>query len=325
MARKPESVIRNAEAATATIQSISNTAQGDDKPIDATAHPDSQAQPQVETPATTSTGEPLNKPLGADADPWEQRYRILQGKYNAEVPALHEENRKLKDENARLKQASQPGISEELNQLRNENADLKRKLEAGKTPEINSPDLDALREQFPPELVDGILAAVRGIVAPLQKRVDDVGNTVVQSSKANNVDRLRSVLKASGISFDQINTDPVFVQDFLGERAPYSSQTKAQLLAEAFEGGDIERAASFFIDYAGSRASASSARNSQGKIDEHVSVHGTGQGGNPSTSRNVWTETSIAQFYEDKRRGKYTPDEAKALEADLFASMNNAG
>ncbi|HBN13462.1 MAG TPA: hypothetical protein DD407_00380 [Pseudohongiella sp.] len=332
MSRKPESVRKQAEAANATIKALGNTAQGDDQPIDATAQPGDQAKPPAETPETASVSDQpnpddkrLDKPLGSEGDPWEQRYKILQGKYNKEVPDLHDQVRKLKQEVGQLREAGTGADSQELTRLREENAKLKQEQESASKPAQGSPDLDALREQYPPDLVDGILAIVKGMVAPLEQRVDSVDQTVSRTSKSSNVDRLRSKLKESGIDFDQVNTDPVFVQDFLGELAPYSSQTKGQLLQEAFESGDINRAAQFFIDYSGNRGSASGARDPKSQIDEHVSVHTPGQGGTPSTAGNVWNEHTIAQFYDDKRRGKYTPEEAKALEADLFASMNRAG
>jgi len=330
--RKPESVRKQAEAANAAIKEFSNTAQGSDQPIDATATPDDQAKRPAETPETASASDQpkpddkkLDKPLGNEGDPWEQRYKILQGKYNKEVPALHDKVRQLEQEATRLREAGSSVDSQELTRLREENAELKRKAEAAPDTSHANPDLDALREQYPPDLVDGILSVVKGMVAPLQQRVDSVDKTVSQTSKTTNVDRLRNKLKEHNIDFDQVNTDPIFVQDFLGELAPYSSQTKGRLLQEAFESGDIDRAAKFFIDYSGKRESASGARDSQNRIDEHVSVHNTGQGGTPSTAGRVWTEQSIAQFYDDKRRGKYTPEEAKALEADLFASVNRGG
>lgn len=318
MTRYPESVRKNAEAANAMIKELGNTAQGDDKPIDATAqNGDQSAAQQTGTPETTPVSEPLKQPLGNDGDPWEQRYKILQGKYNKEVPALHEQIRQLKA------RPSDGQDNQEVLGLRTEVADLKRKLESAANQQakpVANADLDKLREQYPADLVDGILSVVQSMVAPIQRRVDSVDQTVSQSSKASNVDRLRSTLKDQGINFDQVNTDPLFVQEFLGEMSPYSKQTKGQLLAEAFESGDIVRAAQFFIDYAGMRGNASGARNSQ-NIEKHLQAHNPTGSGQVSTTGNAWTEQSISQFYDDKRRGKYTPEEAKALEADLFASM----
>ena len=322
MSRKPESVRKNAEAANAAILALNNTdVTGDDKPIDATVQADDQAKQPAEIPETTSASDnhqPLDKPLGNEGDPWEQRYKILQGKYNKEVPALHEQIRQLKA------RPSDAGNDQEIGRLRTEIADLKQKLEsaaAQPSKPATTPDLDKLREQYPAELVDGILAAVQHMMAPIQQRVDSVDKTVTQSSKTSNVDRLRAALKEQGVEFDQVNSDPLFVQDYLSELAPFSKQTKGQLLTEAFESGDIDRAASFFIDYAGSRGNASGARTSK-DICKHVQVSTNTGSGPVSSDGMVWTEQSIAQFYDDKRRGKYSPEEARALEASLFASMN---
>ncbi|MBU2097940.1 MAG: hypothetical protein KKD00_04205 [Gammaproteobacteria bacterium] len=323
MSRKPESVRKNAEAANAAISELNNTAaEGNDTPIDATVQPGEQAKQPAGTPETTPASDQhqqLDKPLGNDGDPWEQRYKILQGKYNKEVPALHEQVRELK---ARLSEA---GDNQEVSRLRTEIADLKRRLEAAPSQQqqkpTNSADLDKLREQYPADLVDGILAVVQSMVAPIQQRVDSVNETVSQSSKTSNVDRLRSALKDNGIDFDQLNTDPLFVQDFLGELAPYSDKTKGQLLTEAFDSGDIGRAARFFIDYAGSRGVDSGAPKSK-DIGKHVQVPTSSGSEKVSTSGMVWNDQSIAQFYEDRRRGKYTPEEGRALELEIYAFIN---
>ncbi len=324
--RKPESVRRQAEAANAAIASLGNTAPEPDQSSSATAGDENNVNQPTGTPEKAPESDPpktedqlLDKPLGNENDPWEQRYKILQGKYNKEVPALHEKVRKLSD------QLQEAGDSDEFARLRQENTELKQKLDSAGSQEqstANNADIDKLREDYPAELVDGLLAAIQRKIDPLEQRVNSVNETVTKTNKTSNMDRLRQTLKAQDIDFDRLNKDPVFVEEFLEELAPYSNKTKGQLLNEAFEQGDINRAATFFIDYIGGRDNASSARETQQDMDKHVQVSTNSAGAPPSTDGMVWNEPTIAQFYEDKRRGKYTKEEARALEESLFASMN---
>ena len=138
--------------------------------------------------------------------------------------------------------------------------------------------------------------------------------------QASAYDAVADVLKASGIDYDQINTDPVFVDEYLKEIDPFSGKSRGELVNNAFHSGDFERAALFFRSYVESPAPNPSAKPS---LENHAQVPSTAPAKPEDTPvENVWNDASVKQFYIDKQKGaKYTPEEAAALETELFAFL----
>jgi len=315
MARLPDSVRKNAEQAN---NHLRGNTEGSE-PAPATPKIDS---PVLETPAPqTSNPEPQppaepapNEPAPSDGDsPWEHKYSILQGKYNSEVPALHSEVRALKE------QLANAGNSGEVERLRSEINQLRQQL-ATQSPAPTIPDVDKFREEYGSEMVDGVAAMVQGMIAPVQKQVETVNKTVTSTSVKASHDRMRSILKASNIDYDRVNNDPVFVDEYLQEVDPYSGLKRFDLVNDAFHSGDFERAALFFRSYVESPAPNPGAKPS---LDKHAQVPSTAPTKQEDTPvENVWNDASVKQFYIDKQKGaKYTPEEAAALETELFAFL----
>jgi len=267
-----------------------------------------------------STDQPLVEPLGDEDDKWKQRYQILQGKYNAEVPRLSQELRALKEKQTGAADAT------EVNNLRSEVSRLTGLLNAAPKPSpINSPDLDSLRENYPAELVDGILAVVQKMVDPVLDRVNTVDKNVSTNAVTDRANRLRTLLAKSDIDYDEINTDPVFVEDWLQQVDDMSGKVRHQLLSDAFNSNDLDRTARFFIAYAKGHANSPESKVSQAKpaadLNRHVRVGDTGNP-DPVTQTRAWNAATISQFYTDKRNKKYTEKEAADLEKEIFASTN---
>lgn len=291
------------------------------------AEPENKQKPVEETPVTPvdpekdkaseTEQEQLNKPLGDENDPWEKKYQILQGKYNKEVPALHKEIKSLKD---RVLSAAD---SSELVRLKDENTKLLQQLKEQPSASVDLPGLDQLREDYSSELVDGLLAAVQKMVAPVQDSVNKVNQTVSNVTASSKESELRGILAEKGINYDQANHDPLFVDEWLQEVDVYSGVKRHDLLTNAYKSGDLVRAAKFFEDFSVSHQLNS--RNSAKNLERHVSVDSSAAKGDPLPQKNEWSEQRITQFYQDKQRGKYTKEEAEALERELFAFMRQPG
>lgn len=313
----PTAVRRKAEEADALITQSSNTPAA----VEATPDANEATPAKVETPdpkdqASTQDQDDkqLTKPLGEEHDAWETKYQILQGKYNKEVPALHKEIRSLKES------AGSGADSVELNRLKDENTTLKTLLKDQPNP-ITAPGLDELREEYSSELVDGLLNAMKGMVDPLQHKVDQVGESVKSANTNTTLDRLKQMLAKENIDFDRVNNDPLFVDDWLSELDAYSGVSRNDLLQKAFNSGDIDRAARFFTDYVGAthQTNSSSAANT---LEKHVTVPSSAGDSPVDTGTSVWNDETIAQFYRDVADGKkYSPEEAAKLEAELFTAM----
>lgn len=90
IAELPPVVRRQYEAMQKSLTPAADEPQQTDQP-----EADSDPDPVAENPAPAA-------PVSHDQD-WKHRFSVLQGKYNAEVPRLHEELRALRDENARIR------------------------------------------------------------------------------------------------------------------------------------------------------------------------------------------------------------------------------
>ena len=311
MARLPDSVRKNAEQANNHLrgntegQESAATPKVEESVLETPEPQASNLEPQP--PAEPAPKEPAPS---EDNSPWEHKYSILQGKYNKEVPALHAEVKALKE------QLASAGSSGEVEQLRNEINQLKQQP----TPQATtSPDVEKLKVDYGAELVDGLLAHVQGMIAPVQRDVEAVNKTVTSTSVKASHDQMRSILKVSNIDYDQINEDPVFVDEYLQEVDPYSGRKRFDLVNDAFHSGDFERAALFFKSYVESPAPNPGAKPDLG---QHVQVPSSVPAGNESVPvENVWTSESIKSFYRDKQNGKISPEEVKALETELFAFL----
>jgi len=157
------------------------------------------------------------------------------------------------------------------------------------------------------------------MVDPVQKKVEEVGKTVNSVNTNSTLDRFKQLLATKNIDFGRVNNDPLFVDEWLKEIEEYSGVARHVLLTQAFDNGDLDRAARFFTDYVGAHQTNSS--QPAPNLEKHVTVPSSAGDVSPGTETSVWNDASIAQFYRDKTDGKYTQEEAVRLESELFASM----
>lgn len=161
---------------------------------------------------------------------WEQRFRVIEGKYRAEIPRLHDQNRELSE---RLEQA------------------LKALEEKAQTPvEEKKLVTDADVESFGADMVDMVRRAAREefdalakkFAAELDKRfgavaakVEQTEQVVVKSAK----DKFWDAVDAKHADFEAVNSDPRWFA-FLDTRIPGSRLTRRTLAENAIAELDAE-------------------------------------------------------------------------------------
>lgn len=313
MARLPESVRKNAEQADDHFKG--NTEEGSPaapevkEPVLETPEPQA-SNPEPQPPAEPAPNEPAPN---EGSSPWEHKYSILQGKYNKEIGDLRDEIKALKETTANA------GNSGEIERLRSEINRLQQQQAATPAPVTTNSDVEKLKVDYGAELVDGLLAHVQGMIAPVQKQVETVNQTVTSTNVETSHAQMRALLKASNIDYDQINTDPVFIDEYLQAPDPYSGMKRIDLVNNAFHSGDFERAALFFRSYVESPAPNPSAKPS---LDKHAQVPSTVPTGQETVPvESGWNDDKVKKFYRDKQEGKLTKKEAAALETELFAFL----
>ncbi len=214
---------------------------------------------------------------------WEHKFRVLQGKYDAEVPRLSQELRDIRDQ---LNNAQKQREQQEEQSLRPNFEDLK---------EIADEEVvTAFQKQQ--EIID----RQNQVIAELKQRVDAVGNSTIDSSQKMFYATLEQIVP----DWKAVNNDQRFLS-WLGEVDPYSGLQRQQMLIEAANNMDAQRAAVFFTSW------KDSVKKKTPPISPNSSKSST-----PPQDKKTYSAAEIKKFADDVTKGKYrhNPDERKRLE-----------
>jgi hypothetical protein len=261
-------------------------------------------QPPAETPPAdpTQSQEPPapkndSQTPPAQGDDWEHRFKVLQGKYSAEVPRFAAENKDLKSRLELLEQ--------ELEQMKAKPAESLVKQE-----EI---------DEYGPGLVDLARRIAREEQAQKDAEIAKLKTQIAQlsdaSTKTASNDFFKS-LTAIVSDWEQINEDPGFIK-WLEEVDDLTGETKQNLLSRAESARDAARVGKFFTSY--KKAASSWAANSAQSLESQV-VPPTNKSPDTPPSKKVWTRAEITDFYGRMRRGEVSDQDAIAIEADITAA-----
>ena len=312
--------------------------------------------PQPAAPnAATPQPAPPAAPNPATDEQAEHRYRVLQGKYNAEVPRLQAQ---LKDQQQRF-ESMQHQLSATQNLLANLGS---QQAQAPNVPQQQTPRFVSDKEvtEFGADLYDFVKRAAEEVVRPqvhsLEERFRPVAQTVQQLApvvQQNREDQQKTSADVAhekmcnglddlAAGWETINTTPEF-QAWLDAVDPYAGQQRGVMLRAAYGNGDVTRVAAFFTGFQKEHAAvASSGQQPQAAAQgtnpgatpnvslASLAAPGTGIGGpgaagtpNESGQQRVYTQAEISAFYTDVRKGAYRGREADkiAIEKDIFAAQ----
>lgn len=362
-----------AKAGTLTFEDMNAAPSNVQMPAAPNAQPamPSTFQPQAAGPGVPGLGTPGFNPQSASTptqqgpaapqapppeDPQaEHRYKVLQGKYNAEVPRLQQQTKELSQANQALQ-----------NQLASTQALLAGLGQQARPPVLQQqapqPSLVTAKErtEFGEDLYDFVKRAAQEVVAPqvhsLEERFRPVAQTVQQLAPAvqqNREDTARIGAESAhekmcnGLDdlaegWETVNASPEF-HAWLDTVDPYAGAKRGAMLAQAYGSGDVTRVAAFFTGFTKEHAAVApsgqqpqpAAQGTTPGATPNVSLAslaapGTGIGGpaaagtpNESGQQRVYTSAEIQAFYRDVQRGGYRGREAdkQAIEKDIFLAQ----
>jgi hypothetical protein len=291
--RAEELVRQHAESRNTGEEPAPKAVQSDPAPV--VAAPAQPAQPQAAAELDAAKKE---------AESWRQRYLVLQGKYDKEVPAL---SRQVGD------------LTEQIKEL---------KLQLEQHP-IKAPVSEEDRERFGADMIDVVTRISAHVAETTVKPIKDQVNTVKQTTETVAQETQRTaeqrfwadfdkLLADKGLTFDPINNDPGFVK-WLGEVDGLSGVTRQTMLDQAISKHDAPRAALFFTTYVDGLPKGDAASLTQ-QIQPDTSAPGSDPLNSPKGK--IWTRADIAKFHDDVRRGHYKGKEAEArgIEEDIAAA-----
>lgn len=240
-------------------------------------------EPQVEAPAPSA---PEN---------WETKYKVLQGKYNAEVPRL----------------------TAKVRELTAEIDVLKAHVETKKA----APVTDTDESLFDPDLINVIRSeaakAARSEFDPFRPAIE--GQRAKAEAEAQiateqeRQDRFLAALSSVHPDWEKVDGSPDFKRYLIGTDAR-TGKVRQQMLEDSLRSFDPTDAILIFSEF--KRAVSSSPRGMEAQLTPAMSGPGASV---TDGSAKVWTRAEVAKFYSDVTKGHYAKDPQRAaqIEADI--------
>jgi hypothetical protein len=280
-----------------------------------------------DTEVEVTDDEPIEEPVAVEATPandsveevsesFKQKYATLRGKYDAEVPRLHQQVKELTDQ---------------MNAIRDE-AEAAKKAEAEKPKEKVSYVTDADREEYGDDLIDFQRRVAKEASQEYEDRFEQQAKVIEQlqqqiSNTGSQVGEVGFTQKLNNLvpGFDQLDNDERWVA-WLNEYDPMTRGPRRDQAQAAFNAGDAEAVAHYVGLF---RESVEPVANGKSDRDTELEKQVTPSRSastvtNKSSSKNskVYSERELNNAWTKIRtlntQGKY--DDAEKLEAELTAA-----
>jgi hypothetical protein len=356
--RKPTAILKQAQAADAAIEQLRAQSQPQSPAVAPPVQPPAEPQPLPPPEADDGAqgmddGAPVSEGLEDDggappvaAEPqsgevyWEQRFRVLQGKYNAETKRDRDTITTLQRDMDSLRGV----LATVQTQLAAKPAEPPKPAPAP-TPKVTQKEIEEYGEdlldaasRFAAQQWEPIVVQLRSELSDLRAEVASTKSTAVaarQSVAMSAREQMFATLDKEITDWRAINTDDQF-KEWLGQEDEMSGETRQTLLLRAYERNDAKRVMRFFASYKAEHAGGSQpapagqpaadpGQQPTGKprVDPAQFVapaRGRSAPRPVSTQQIVWTPADIAAFYSDVQRGLYkkNPQERDRLERDIF-------
>jgi hypothetical protein len=274
------------------------------------------ATPPVEQPPAPEPQPVATPPVGSE-EPWEHKFRSLQGLFNKEVPSLQGQVKAL---NARLEQAL--GAMEKAKTAPPE-------PQAPVTPPVDPRDV----ENFGADLVDMVnriadrrfgsvseqveakFNELKAALGQVETRLEGTSQSVAVSAE----DNFFSKLAAQVPEWEKINANPAFLA-WLSESDPVYGVPRQRVMDTAREQLDIGRIVNVFRAFAPATTVAPLVKD---PVDRQVSPKaGASTAPQAAPAKATFTEKEITAFYNDVSKGRFRGREAEA--AAIEQSVNDA-
>jgi hypothetical protein len=277
-----------------------------------------------DTEVEVTDDEPIEEPVAVEATPaddsieevsesFKQKYATLRGKYDAEVPRLHQQVKELTDQ---------------MNAIREE-AQAAKKAEAEKPKEKVSYVTDADREEYGDDLIDFQRRVAKEVSQDYEERFEQQSRVIqdLQSKISNTDNQVGEVgftqkLNALVPGFDQLDNDERWVA-WLNEIDPMTRGPRRDQAQAAFNSGDAEAVAHYVSLFRGSVEPVANGKSDrQTELEKQVTPSrsaSTVASKSSNNSSKVYSEKELDRGWTKIRdlnsQGKY--DDAEKLEAEL--------
>ena len=259
-----------------------------------------------------------------EEETYEQRWRSLQGKYNAELPRLQADNRGL---TTRVQQLEQLISSLSTQPAKEQPAPAQ--LITEQDVEDYGDSIDVMRRVFREEMSskDAELAELRQMLQQVQTNVVPQVQQLAHNQTVSSEQRFWADLQLAVPDWQEVNAGEGF-QSWLLETDPLTGVQRQTYLDDAQRVMDASRVVNFFNTWKGQNGApeARTTRQTQAatELERQVSP-GKGRSGGAKSQgepQNYSTD-DIRAFFADVQKGKYKGKEAERdrIERDIFAAQ----
>jgi len=280
----------------------------------AAAAPPPEPALQAEQPPEAAPEAP---PTPAKEDPFEARYKVLQGKYNAEVPELHKRvhslETNLQDAIARLNEASkakevakeQAPAAADPKDVENFGSDLVDMVNRVASASIGQ----ATRA------LEAKASALEAKIAAMTEQLKGTSQAVAVTAEQTFFDKLTKIVP----DWEKVNANKDFLS-WLAAADPVYGVPRQNALNMAQERLDADRAAAVFNAFIGPRQEKPKAD----PLESMVSPRGAATVAPAPTDKPVFTQGQITKFYDDVNKGRYRGNEPEVarIEALINAALS---
>ena len=230
---------------------------------------------------------------------WEQRFKVMEGKFKSEVPRLSEQIRDLMGQNDRL-----------TNLIATFQEPKETKPEVPEGAYLTDEEFQKFEEEgFERSTIDLIGSMAERIAEKRLSKYDSKLDTVVSNAKAADLKSFESGLAKLIPDWSDQNNDHGFIEWLADDEGLMQER-----LNRAFNKLDVERVAKIFKSY---RAQTSPVNG----LEKQVAPGKGAATATPISQKKTWSKDEITKFYSDQIKGKYSEKEAVKLEKDIFLAQ----
>ena len=234
------------------------------------------------------------QPEVADVD-WEQQYKVLQGKYNAEVPRLSQQVRDLRVQADRAV-TTKKEISEVAEEF-----------------DLNPEDFEDYGEEF-----TKLVKAFKGLEGR-NKQLEQLASNFTASSQRRDSEHFETIMDTQCPDWRALNNNANLIE-WLQEEEGITGQPRQAFLNQAAQSLDANKVAIIFNKFKKEFAIPTAKNKKPTNLAREVTPNTTSTSGAVPTSKakKVWTRKEIADFYRNKSDRKIDPKKAARMEKDIF-------
>jgi len=328
----PEQIRKQTEA----VQQLYQQLNTDDNTGTDTSAADGTVTPlaDVDSAPNNAAPSPTNEQRSGDDNVSEetivQKYKTLQGMYNAEVPRLHQQNREMTGRVQQMEQLLASLSAQQANANTTRQQAVTEKIITDKDVEEYGESLDVMRKVSREELVPVAqrLAQIEHMLRQMQTSVVPQVQAVAQRQQVSAEQQFWAELSANVPNYRQLNENDTF-QSWLLQADPLTGITRQTYLDDAQRSLDAGRVANFFRTWLESTGQAtvaqSTGRTGVSELEKQVTPGRSRNTGAPATTNQgkMYSPQDIQKFFNDVRIGKYKSREQERdrIERDIFAAQ----